>query len=83
MTLTQTWTIACFAADCDRPYRQDTATTARDARRLAARMLGRRSLRGASQWHWDASVAYHFGPRSDAAEYDVAVITAPDDRPTA
>lgn len=60
----------------DRCVASTRATTEREARRAAARMLGRRSLRGASQWESRrGGVAYQFGPRREGTAYPIAVIS--------
>lgn len=53
-----------------------TAATPREARRVAAQMLGRRSLRGATTWErYQGGTLYRFGPRGERAPY--VVISAP------
>lgn len=57
------------------PYRTATAGTEREARRIAAQMLGHQSLRGASSWeHHKGGTVYQFGPRTEDSEYDFVVI---------
>ncbi len=57
------------------PVRTAHAATEREARRIAARMLGHSSLRGASQWgRYQGGTVYQFGPRVEDSEYDYAVI---------
>lgn len=56
------------------PVRTAHAATEREARRIAARMLGHASLRGASQWdRYQGGTVYQFGPRG-GSEHDYAVI---------
>lgn len=59
-----------------RPYRVEHATTEREARRIAARMLGHRTLRGASAWdRSQGGTVWQFGPRDPlASEFDFVVI---------
>lgn len=58
-----------------RPYTTEEHATMREARQAAARMLGHRSLRGASTWdRYQGGTVYQFGPRTDDSEYDFVVI---------
>lgn len=51
------------------------ANTPRDARRIAARMLGHATLRGASTWErWQGGTVYQFGPRTESNGYDFVMI---------
>jgi hypothetical protein len=53
----------------------DYATTERDARRIAARMLGHASLRGAASWErYQGGTVYQFGPRAEDNGHDYVVI---------
>lgn len=57
------------------PSETATASTEREARRIAARMLGHKSLRGASSWdRYQGGVVCQFGPRHEDNGYDYAVI---------
>lgn len=58
-----------------RPTQTETYATVEAARKAAARMLGRSSLRGASTWdrHQGGEV-YRFGPRSEMNDYPFVVI---------
>ena len=57
------------------PYATEEHPTGREARRAAARLLGHRSLRGASTWdRYQGGTVYQFGPRTEDSEYDFAVI---------
>ena len=57
------------------PYRTAYCATEGEARRVAAGMLGKRNLRGASTWgDCKGGTVYQFGPRSEDSEYDYAVI---------
>lgn len=52
-----------------------TAATEREARRIAAKMLGHKNLRGASQWdRFQGGTVYQFGPHTEDNGYDFAVI---------
>lgn len=52
-----------------------TAATEREARRIAARMLGHRTLRGSSQWdRFEGGTVYQFGPHEEDNGYDFVVI---------
>ncbi|HMN09291.1 MAG TPA: hypothetical protein PKC83_10945 [Gemmatimonadaceae bacterium] len=57
------------------PDRVEYAADERAARRIAADMLGHRSLRGASTWErYQGGTVYQFGPRVEDNGYDYAVI---------
>lgn len=57
------------------PTRTATAETEREARRLAAEMLGHNSLRGAATWdRYQGGTVYQFGPRAEENGYDFVVI---------
>lgn len=57
------------------PRQTATAATEREARRIAARMLGHGSLRGASTWtRYQGGQVYQFGPHDEYSEYDFVVI---------
>jgi len=59
------------------PYASETAETEREARKIAARMLGHTSLRGASSWdRYQGGTVYQFGPRNESNDYDFVVIEA-------
>ena len=52
-----------------------TASTEREARKIAARMLGHKTLRGAASWErYQGGTVYQFGPRAEENGYDFAVI---------
>lgn len=52
-----------------------TVATEREARRIAARMLGRKNLRGASSWdRYQGGTVYQFGPHEEENGEDFAVI---------
>lgn len=56
------------------PTETATAETYRDARRIAARMLGHRTLRGAASWQEQGGDGWQFGPHEEDNGYDYAVI---------
>lgn len=59
------------------PYRVEYAHTERDARRIAAQLLGHSTLRGSASWErYQGGTVYQFGPRVDDNEHDYAVIVA-------
>lgn len=52
-----------------------TAATETEARKIAARMLGHKSLRGAATWErYQGGTVFQFGPKSEDNGYDYAVI---------
>lgn len=56
-------------------FRTASANTMREARRIAARMLGHRTLRGASTWdRYQGGTVYQFGPHEEENGYDFVVI---------
>ena len=59
------------------PCRVEYAATEREARRIAARMLGHRTLRGAASWErYQGGAVWQFGPRdAGASGFDFVVIT--------
>ena len=58
-----------------RAYRVDSASTMREARRIAARMLGHSTLRGASTWdRYQGGTVYQFGPKVEENGHDFVVI---------
>lgn len=63
------------------PYSTARAGTEREARRVAARMLGHSTLRGASTWEqMRGGTAFRFGPWEEGDNgYDVVVITIDDE----
>jgi hypothetical protein len=75
-----TYNVECYDGNqhpAPRPYEIETATTEREARRIAARMLGHRTLQGASSWErYQGGTVYQFGPRREDNGYDYAVIRA-------
>ena len=76
--MSTTYRIECYDGTQHPALHPDTtaeASTEREARRIAARMLGHRTLRGASSWEsWQGGIVYRFGPRAEDSEYDYAVI---------
>lgn len=57
------------------PDRVEYAADERAARRIAAAMLGHRTLRGAAQWErYQGGTVYQFGPRVEDNGYDFAVV---------
>lgn len=57
------------------PCQTATAVTRTEARRIAARMLGHRTLRGAASWErYQGGTVYQFGPHAEDNGYDYAVI---------
>lgn len=73
-----TYRIACYDGNqhpATHAYRVDTASTMREARQIAARMLGHSSLRGASTWdRYQGGTVYQFGPKVEDNGYDFVVI---------
>lgn len=73
--------IACYSGSqrpSKYPAETDTADTPREARRIAARMLGHRTLRGAATWdRYQGGTVYQFGPHEEDNGYDFAVIEGP------
>lgn len=60
----------------NRPYRVEHAATHRDARHIAARMLGHRTLRGANRWErYEGGPIWLFGPRYEESGFDYVTIT--------
>ncbi len=60
-----------------RPIARSVCSTMPEARREAARLLGHRSLRGASTWErYQGGTVYQFGPKTEDNEYDFVVIEA-------
>lgn len=58
-----------------RPYATLWASDEREARRIAAKALGRRTLRGASSWdRAQGGMVWQFGPRVEDNGYDFAVV---------
>ena len=54
-----------------------TAATEREARSIAARMLGHKTLRGSASWErYQGGTVYQFGPRAEENGYDFVVIEA-------
>lgn len=62
--------------DCqDHPYRTATATTEREARKIAAKFLGASTLRGSSTWpRYQGGTVFQFGPHEEDNGYDFVVI---------
>lgn len=60
------------------PYRIETVESERVARRVAAQMLGHRTLRGAASWERSqGGTVWRFGPRAPEHNgYDFVVIEA-------
>lgn len=57
------------------PYKSVTCATEREARREAARMLGRSSLRGSSSWErYQGGTVFRFGPHDEDNGHDFTVI---------
>lgn len=57
------------------PIESATAATESEARKIAARMLGHKSLRGAATWErHQGGTVYQFGPKQEDNGYDYAVI---------
>jgi len=80
---THTYRIECYDGSqhpAVHPYVTSSAASLREARRIAARMLGHQSLRGAASWdRYQGGTVYQFGPHSSENGYDYAVIVSPDD----
>lgn len=75
-----TWTIQVFDGRVHpptHPYRTGQADTEREARRIAAQLLGHRNLRGASSWErYQGGTVFQFGPRAiEESESDFVVIS--------
>lgn len=61
------------------PISRSNARTEKEARKIAARMLGQKNLRGASTWdHFLGGTVYQFGPNDEDSEFDFVVIDGDD-----
>lgn len=73
------FTIRVYKHDAEHAFDTEHHASARDARRAAARLLGHRSLRGASSWaHPHGGVVYQFGPRTEDNDHDFVVVVDDD-----
>lgn len=67
--------IECYEDSATRPHQTEYAETERAARRIAARMLGHVTLRGAASWdRYQGGTVYQFGPRREDNGYDFVVV---------
>lgn len=58
------------------PTKSASASTEREARRIAAGMLGHKTLRGAASWErYQGGTVFQFGPRCEDNEFDYVVLT--------